>query len=108
MTTRFIATGTVLGYSWFNNEAITSTKIFNAETLEQLKAEITKELNEGTITGTDDLQKNLIGCVMDIQTIRTIEFEGRVYTNTEIESVVFGDLTEEQCEGMYEVGFDYK
>ena len=106
MKKRFVATGMVMGFNWFNHEASTSTKIFNAETLEQLKADITKELNEGTITGTSDLKKNLIGAVMDVQTICTIEFEGKIFTNTEIESIVFGDLTESQCEFLYNLVFN--
>lgn len=103
---KYTATGYVLGNHWGGGKGSYPTITLKADTLE----EIISKCNEGLTNGSLDSGmgfESLIGGVMDITTITTIQFEGKEFSNKDNELHFIGKLTNEEIEFLQEVYSEY-
>lgn len=100
--TTYKAQGSVLGYLWSGQLGTGGSKTFTADNIDDLKAQINQAIENNQATGTGDFQSQ-IGAAMNIDTIREIEIDGRVYCNVESERMSFGDeMTQEQSAELWD------
>ena len=97
MKTTYKATGIVYGNYWGGGSGGYQAKKYQADTLKELRKEINAGVKNGTIDSGMGYQ-DVLGAIMDIETIETITENGKEYKNSSFESEFFGDLTPEQEE----------
>ena len=92
-TVFYTAVGKAIGKLWGDAMLATYDSIcYKADSLEELK----KQINEGIKSQTIDSGfgfEEVVGAIMSLKIIRSIEYEGRIYTNIEIDKkpLLFGD-----------------
>jgi hypothetical protein len=100
MTIKYKSKGVVLGNTWGGGRGSYPTIGIKCDDLEHL-IELNKEaLKDGSLDSGMGFE-SLIGALLNIETIRTIEVDGRLYTTTETENLLIGDLTEKQIDFLY-------
>lgn len=94
VSTEFVSTGLVYGRYWGGGEGAYAARKLSAET----KEDLLKQANDGLNGSLDDGMgyESLIGAILNITKITTIEIEGKSFENKEYETEFVGDLTEEQ------------
>ena len=95
------AKGHVFGKYWGGGSGGYKAKSYSNETLEGLRSTITQAVNDGSIDDGMGFEE-VIGAMMSVQTITSIEIDGKTFTNSEEEIEFFGDLDEDQQEWMLE------
>jgi hypothetical protein len=101
-TLEFKASGYVLGNYWGGGSGCYNTITIKADTLEELVSKCNKALEDGSLDNGMGFE-SLIGAIMNVTTITTIDFEDKEYTNQENQLHFFGKLTEEQEEFLNEI-----
>lgn len=101
-TLKYEAFGYVLGNYWGGGSGSYSTISLKADTLEELLSKCDKALEDGSLDSGMGFE-SLIGAIMDIITITTIDFEDKEFTNRESELRFIGKLTEEEEEFLSEI-----
>ena len=94
-TKRYKAKGWVLGNLWGGGEGAYPTEVVEANTREELIAEASKMLNDGTLDSGMGFD-GLVGAVMEVEEIETITVKGKNYTNSEYDTEIIGTLTDDQ------------
>lgn len=105
MKTTYRSTGLVLGNYWGGGKGSYEARPLRNDDREALL----KEANELLKTGGLDNgmgYESLIGALLDIEVITSIEINGKIFTNTDNEIIFIGDLTEEQKEFLENVYFN--
>jgi len=100
-TVRFRSCGLVLGILWGGGMGAYPATKLNAETKEDLIEQANKGLDGSLDSGMGF--ESLLGALLTVTTITTIEYKGKKFTNFEDEEILVGNLTPEQQEFMYEV-----
>ena len=93
------ATGHVYGNYWGGGSGGYKSKSYSDDTLEGLRTQITKAVNDGSIDDGMGFEE-VLGAMMTVKTITSIEIDGKIFTNSEEEIEFFGDLDEDQQEWM--------
>ena len=93
---RYVSTGLVYGNYWGGGEGAYAARKLSADT----KEELIKQAKEGLDGSLDDGMgyESLIGAVLNITKITTIEKDGKEFVNREVETEFVGELTEEQID----------
>lgn len=97
----FRAKGCVVGIYLGDKKGMYPAKSYTAKTKEQLIENINIGCQYNTIDSGFGFQ-SIKGAVMDITEITEITFEDKIFINEDTTSMVFGDLTEYECEQIYE------
>lgn len=101
MKIAYKAKGLVYGRYWGGGEGSYRAERYHADDLKTLE----EQINDGVKTGSIDSgmgYERVLGAIMEITTIRTIEKGGRSFVNEESELKFFGDLNEQQMEFLEE------
>jgi hypothetical protein len=101
MTTKFSAIGIVLGNTWGGGSGGYSTVVIEADTKEELLEIANKKLNDGSLDAGMGFE-SLIGAKLMIKKSETIEIDGKLFTHTESEIELIGNLTDEQADFLYD------
>lgn len=104
MQTTYRATGVVLGRLWGGGEGMYPSRPVQADTLEQLRAEAQKALEDGSLDGGMGFER-LIGALLDVEATITKTIDGKEYYRNEYHEMELGDLTDEQLEFLREATF---
>lgn len=97
----FSAKGLVLGNMWGDGKGTyTSTKI-EAPTLLELEEKINQSLADGTLDSGGGFN-GLIAVVMVVTETKSIEIEGEVYKNSKEETSIFGEVSPEEEDFLWE------
>ena len=98
---KFESRGVVLGNLWGGGTGAYKAKTLKADTKEELIKQATEKLNDGSLDGGMGFE-SLIGAILDVETIETVEVNGKSFTHSEIEIEFLGDLTEEEQDFLIE------
>ena len=91
------STGIVLGNYWGGGQGSYEARSFNSDSLGELIELNQKALDNGSLDSGMGYE-SLICALLTIQTITTIEFEGKDFINIEYDTQCIGDMTNEQLE----------
>ena len=97
-TVKFTATGNVLGKFWGDDGhgSYHSTPI-KADTKSELIRIANEKLNDGSLDGGAGFEC-LIGAILIIEKVTTVEIDGDIFTNCSVETEFIGDLVKDQKE----------
>ena len=101
MKTKFRSTGYVLGNFWGGGSGAYPTIKLSADTHEELIKQATDALNDGSLDSGMGYE-SLIGALLTIETIKTVEVDGEEFTRSEFETELIGNLTEQQQDFLIE------
>lgn len=102
---KYKATGAVYGRYWGGGEGAYKARTLIAETKEALLKEAEEKVKDGSLDGGMGYEK-VLGAILYIETITTVEIEGKTFENIETETEFVGDLKEEIQEWLqFEVEF---
>lgn len=104
MKTTYKSTGIVLGRLWGGGEGAYPARVLRADSLEELKAEAQKALEDGSLDGGMGFER-LIGALLDVEATITKTIDGKEYYRNEYHEMELGDLTDEQLEFLREATF---
>lgn len=97
----FESKGYVLGNYWGGGSGSYPCKKLGSDiSKEDLLNQNIKALNDGSLDSGMGFE-SLIGALITIETIRTIEFEDRIYSNSEFNEHFIGVLNDEQEEFLF-------
>lgn len=94
-TTKFYSSGLVYGQYWGGGEGAYEARQFTGDTKESIIEKVKAALADGSLDSGMGYQK-LLGALIDIEEVTTIEVDGKKFTNREYHSEFIGDLNEEQ------------
>jgi hypothetical protein len=103
---KYQAKGHVLGNMWGGGSGAYPTIKFQTDTKEELLKQANEALNDGSLDSGMGFE-SLIGAILDITAITTIDFEGKEFTNEEMESEFIGTLTDVQIEHLEMTAMHY-
>ena len=92
---KFIAKGIVAGNCWGGGVCGYATKRIEEDTEELLIKKAESMLRDGSLDSGMGFE-SLIGAVLDVEHVKTVEIDGEEYCNSEYNLVSIGELTEEQ------------
>lgn len=92
---RYEAQGCVLGNYWGGGAGSYPTIKIKGDTKEEVLEKATKSLEDGSLDSGMGFE-SLIGAVLDVTCITTVEIDGKTFTNKENEIESIGNLTEAQ------------
>lgn len=90
------ATGLVYGNYWGGGAGAYSAHKYQNDDIEKMRTQILKDIETGAIDSGMGYER-VKGALMTIETIETIEIDGKSYSNSEHEQEFFGDLSEDEC-----------
>ena len=102
-TEKFESRGLVLGNLFMGGEGAYKAKTLKANTKAELIKQATEMLNDGSLDGGMGFD-GLIGAMLEIKTIETVEVNGKLFTHEEVEDEFIGDLSEAQQDFLSETG----
>ena len=94
------ATGYVYGKLWGGGEGAYPAETINSASYDDLCTQIKDGIESGGLDSGMGYQ-NLIGAVMYIDTITDMEIEGKIFSNVDTTQELFGDLTQDQENFLY-------
>lgn len=92
---RYEAQGCVLGNYWGGGAGSYPTIRIEGDTKEEVLEKANKALENGSLDSGMGYE-SLIGAMLDVTCITTVEIDGKPFTNEETEIEHIGDLTEAQ------------
>jgi len=102
---KYKATGLVYGKYWGGGEGSFKAENYEAKTKKTLDKMINKGVDNGSIDSGMGYQE-VLGVLMDVETIETIEKNGKEYQRSEWEQEFYGDLSEKQQDFLMDnIGF---
>jgi len=102
MTKTFKTTGIVLGNCWGGGNAAYAANNLKGETKESIIEQATKGLEDGSLDAGMGFE-SLVGALICIETIETIEVDGKEFSRSEFETIHVGELTESEQDFLDEV-----
>lgn len=94
---RYVAQGHVLGNYWGGGSGSYPTIKISGDTKEEVLEKAEKALEDGSLDSGMGYE-SLIGAVLDVTCITTVEIDGKEFTNEETEMEFVGELTEAQSD----------
>jgi hypothetical protein len=101
MKTTFKSTGLVLGNLWGGGTGAYRSIELSSDTREELIKQATNALNDGSLDSGMGYE-SLIGAILLVETIKTVEVDGEEFTRSEFETEYIGNLTEEQQDFLFD------
>ena len=93
---RFVANGTVYGTFWGGGKGYYPSRKLEGSSLEEIK-----KLAEDGLDGTLDSGmgfKDLLGTLLYVTRIECVEIDGKDFYHEEYETLIIGDLTDDQVD----------
>lgn len=97
MKTTYKSTGIVLGNYWGDGKGSYKATSFSSDSYENLITQNQNALKDGSLDSGMGYE-SLIGAILNIEKIETMEFEGKEFTHTSSELEFIGDLDESEME----------
>lgn len=97
MTTTYKSVGIVLGNYWGGGKGSYEATKFYADTLEELMEKNNNALKDGSLDSGMGYE-SLIGALLTITTINTIEVDRKIFLNNEYNDIFIGNLTEKEMD----------
>ena len=94
-TVKFTATGNVLGNLWGSGKGSYHATQITADTESEIIKIANEKLNDGSLDGGAGFE-NLIGAILIIEKVTTVEIDGDIFTNCSVETEFIGALTEKE------------
>ena len=102
MKKTFKATGLVYGNYWGGDGGSYPSNPLKGETKESIIKQATKGIEDGSLDAGMGFE-SLVGALICIETIETIEINGKDFSHREYKTVFVGDLTESEQDFLDEV-----
>lgn len=102
---KFTATGFVYGNYWGGGKGSYPSRKLEANTREDLLKEANEGLNGSLDSGMG--YESLIGAILHVTKITTIDIDTRLFINKETETEFIGDLTDEEQDFLYDCCNNY-
>lgn len=95
MKTKYIGKGLVYGNYWGGGKGCYSSNVLYADTKEAIIEQTQADIEDGSLDGGMGYE-SLIAAILTITKLRTTIIDGDEFTNTSSETVIVGDVTEEE------------
>lgn len=105
MKITYKSTGIVLGNYWGGGKGSYKATSFSSDSYENLIEQNQNALKDGSLDSGMGYE-SLIGAILNIEKIETIEFEDKKFTHTSSELEFIGDLNEVEIEFLEELYYN--
>jgi hypothetical protein len=99
------ASGLVYGRYWGGGSGSYPSQKYSSDSLEELTEKLNSDLKGGRLDSGMGFE-SLIGALISIETIESVEINGKIYSNSDTEEIYIGELNHEQMDFLEEVYYE--